>query len=394
MLQQLPNNCSCSTLSVFPKTWRRANAPVKKDWYIHYRFYDPTELKPKKVIIKGMNHERSAEKRRHIAEVLLENEWSLLKKGYNAFTGKIFVDEKNAGHINEELPFMKALEMAHEGLICTPETKADIKSVLKYTRVAVTALEYDQLPIGEVRKKHIKTIFVKLSKTKKVWTANQFNHFRKYLGILFTELMEYIDLEYNPAYAIKRQKTIKRIRKTLTREERKKIDKKLKETNYYFWRFMQIFFHSGARESELLMISKLDVDLEGQRYKATIIKGKTRYETWKPIKDIVLDLWKEVMSEAGKKDFIFSKNLRPGDVSIHPHQISRRWRVHVKEKMGITADFYSLKHSNLDETAAALSLQDAAGMASHTTPVITMDYAIGEKERQMNRLKGVKNSFA
>lgn len=63
--------------------------------------------------------------------------------------------------------------------------------------------------------------------------------------------------------------------------------------------------------------------------------------------------------------------------------------------LGIKGDFYSLKHSNLDETAAALDINAAAAMAGHTTPVITLKhYAHGEKERQHERLKKVANTFS
>jgi hypothetical protein len=80
---------------------------------------------------------------------------------------------------------------------------------------------------------------------------------------------------------------------------------------------------------------------------------------------------------------------------ILAEQITKRWKKYVKGGMGITADFYSLKHLNLDETAEALSIEDAAKMAAHTTPVITMEvYAIGEKERQDQRLKKVRNPFS
>ena len=392
MLQQLPNGCSCSTLAVYPKKWKRANAPVSKDWYIHYRFYDPTEQNPKKVIIKGMNSEHTAARRRQITEILLQYEIDQLNKGYNPFKKRIENPQVPAGDMNFNTTFVKALRMAHEGLVCKPETKTDIRCVLNFTETAITQLGYDQLSIGEIRKKHIKTIFVKLSKTKKIWNANQHNHYRKYLGILFNEIMEYLDLEYNPAYQIKRLKTVKRLRKTLTLQERKTIDLRLRESKYTFWRFMHIFFHSSSRESELMLLKKSDVDIVGQKFKVTILKGMT--ETFKPIKDIVLPLWQQVYNEAKTGQFLFAKGLCPGDVSINPRQITRRWRVHVKEKLNIEADFYSMKHSNLDEIAAALSLEDASKAASHTTPVITMDYTYGEKERQMNRVKKVNNAFS
>ena len=101
------------------------------------------------------------------------------------------------------------------------------------------------------------------------------------------------------------------------------------------------------------------------------------------------------MESAAQDDFIFSKGLLPGKSSIQSFQITKRWNRHIKKKLGINEDFYSLKHLNLDETATLLDINDASAMASHTSTNITARYyAIGEKHRQEERLKRVLNKFA
>ena len=66
----------------------------------------------------------------------------------------------------------------------------------------------------------------------------------------------------------------------------------------------------------------------------------------------------------------------------------------VKVKLGISEDFYSLKHLNLDETSAILDLKDASKMASHTSTAVTKKhYAVNENSRQNTRLKEVDNPF-
>ena len=97
---------------------------------------------------------------------------------------------------------------------------------------------------------------------------------------------------------------------------------------------------------------------------------------------------------AEEDDFIFSKDLLPGKSAIQSYQITKRWNRHVKKKLGISEDFYSLKHLNLDETATILGIDDASAMASHTSTNITSKfYAIGEKQRQNERLKKIENHF-
>jgi integrase len=112
----------------------------------------------------------------------------------------------------------------------------------------------------------------------------------------------------------------------------------------------------------------------------------------KPIKDIVLPLWNELLAEAKSGDFLFSKGLIPGLYPINTDQVTKRWNRHVKKKRNVNCDFYSLKHLNLDETAMHLGLSDAAAMASHTSTSVTLKhYTHGEHQRQLNRLKKVNN---
>ena len=108
-----------------------------------------------------------------------------------------------------------------------------------------------------------------------------------------------------------------------------------------------------------------------------------------------MPLWIAQVAGASPENYVFSEGLLPGTTAIKSYQITKRWYRLVKKKLGITADFYSLKHLNTDETAALLDIKDAAAQNSHTSTVITMKhYAFGEKDRQNERLKKVGNKFA
>ncbi len=399
----LPNGCYCSDIKVHPKNWEKGGATsIKEDWYIHYRFYDPQfqdgkgKIKPLQRIIKGMNVFKTLAERRRSTEILLENELHLLKeRGFNPRTKTYLVPLDTEYEIQPSTYFIQALIKASEKMNVVGNTKLDLRSVIKYTEIAAKQLKIDFLPVSAVKRKHIKLILDHLPKVKERWSANTFNYYRAHLSILFNELIEYDAVEFNPVKDIKKQKHTHTIRKVLSVDERKKINDHLKATNYNFWRFMQIFFHSGGRESELLRIQGRDVDLTNQQFKVIIKKGNQSKETLKTIKDIALPLWIEVMKGCKSNDYVFSKGLQPGPKPIRPEQITRRWLRHVKKPLQISADFYSLKHLNLDETAELLDISAAAGMAGHTSPVITMKhYTIGEKNRQHVRLKSVNNKFA
>lgn len=104
--------------------------------------------------------------------------------------------------------------------------------------------------------------------------------------------------------------------------------------------------------------------------------------------------WVALIKDAPGDHYIFSRDLMPGEFQIRREQLTRRWNVHVKKKLGINQDLYSLKHTNLDEVAKALDLQAASSMAGHTSTIVTMKYyTSGEKGRQDDRLKRVSNEL-
>lgn len=471
-MHSLPNGCSCSQIQVHPKNWESSAAPLKKRWYIYYRFYDPNFRsnpkfkKGKLKMIESMNKYRTLAERQAAVRIILEDEWDLLKNAsYNPITETMVeeVKEERQYEIHPKTPCAKALRQCQEQLKKARATVLDIKSMMNYVEKAIADLRYGSISIQDLSRKHLRAILDYMPKIKPEFSPDRFNKYRSYLMILFEELMELEAVESNPVTGIKKKPTIKRIRERMATEDRKPVSDHLQSVNYPFWRFMNIFFHSGAREVELINLRRKDVDLKNQRYKITIQKGHLGRQEWKPIKNIALPFWKEAIGEERfqvfrkgnipaellKKydakelatlkpgdvdlkyrrfkvvkhkrrkeptviwrdieirdiqlwkeclkdddDFLFSKYMLPGFDAVNPRQVSRKWRYYVKKRLGITADFYSLKADNLDEIAAMLSIEDAAKLASHPSPVVTMKwYATGETDRQNERIKRVENSF-
>lgn len=401
---QLPNGCYCSNPTVNPENWfTGGKSLLQKNWYIQYYFHDsrfrddPKYKYGKLVIVKGMNKFKTLSERREATARLLENELALLKnEGYNPITLQRFTATASlASDIPGQTPLCRALELAKQKLICEQHTIEDIDSMLRYINPAATALQLDVMPVDEIRQKHIKLILEQCGKMKESFSGHRFNKYRSYLMILFKELLQLESISANPVKDIAKQKTVKRIRKTLTDKDRKRIEKHLKKKSPQFLAFLNIFFHSGGRLTELMHLKAKDVDLKRQRYTCIVKKGKNYREVERTIKNVILPLWKKQLKNSGREDYVFSAGLLPGPKAIRTEQITRRWHTHVKKDLNITADFYSLKHLNTDETAALLSLEDAAAHNSHASTVITMKhYAIGEKERQHERLKKVGNRFA
>ena len=102
--------------------------------------------------------------------------------------------------------------------------------------------------------------------------------------------------------------------------------------------------------------------------------------------------WREQIG-SNISGYVFSVGLLPGTKKIRDEQVTRRWKRHVKDKLGITADLYSLKHLNTDEMSEQLSLAEAAKHNSHSIQMARKHYAVNESIREMNRVKKLKNQL-
>lgn len=400
-MNQLPFSCYCSDLKVHPKNWQSPKVSLKKDWYVYYRFYDPAFKdipkfkKGKLVIIKGMNQFKTITERQIDTQLTLTNEMVRLKNNaFNPITSKDTNTIILHKDIESSASFNIALALAEKRISASPSTKRDLKSVLKFVTNASNQIGYANLPINTISRKHIKQLLLHIEVIHGE-SSHRYNKIRSYLMMLFKELIELETVEVNPIRDLSKKKSVQRLRKLPSIENRKLINEYLQHHEYRFWLFMQIFFHSGARITEMMKVRRQDINLKEQHFMITIIKGNASKEVLRPIKNIALPYWELAVESAGYTDFIFSKGLLPGNTPIQSFQITKRWNRHIKKKLGINEDFYSLKHLNLDETAAILDINDASAMASHTSTNITARYyAIGEKQRQSGRLKQIQNSFA
>lgn len=426
----LPSGCRYSDFSVFPVNWHTTRASINKTWRIAYRFYDPAfeDRYPhgyQKVVKSGLNRIKDLEGRQQLMRELINLEEDLLKnQGYNPILNNRIqpeenISEDNEGFVDPNTPFVKALEKGLEQKSMDPESKKDIKNKIPHVRLAADAIKISgkrlsDMPIQDIRRKHIRMLFNQIGKNKgEKWTANNFNRYRTDLRIIFQELNELEAMEMNPMDGIAKRKTTRNIRETLTPKERTEVDTHLKANYPTFWRFLHIFYHSGCRETEMLRIEYSHVFLKEQYFTVLVKKGEEYRWVKKAINEEALPLWIEIMEEArsilnedntGEKLFLFSEDLKPlyRKTPIRQEQISRRWKNHVKVQLGITADFYPLKHLRTTEdvnmevkAAIELAQKNAAEKNGHTTTAMVRNiYDVNNKERILEIEKKANNKFA
>ncbi|HEY4112172.1 hypothetical protein [Puia sp.] len=411
----LPGGCSASTPSVHPANWKTVAASCARPWYIHYRFYDPTNGS-RQIIAKGMNDYKTARERRAATERLLSDELGRLTQGFNPIT-EGWAASSVAGLIDKHTPILVALEAAQKSVKCSQYALRDIRGMLHWIPLAVTALSWQSLPVSEIKTSHIRVLLDQCAQistrtdaetgrlVKAKWSDHKFNKYRSYLMILFSEIIELGGLEMNPCRELRKRKATKRVRETLSMPQRATINRYLKRLNYGFWRFLHIFFHSGARESEILMVQRKHVDLENQKFVRLVKKDRSYREVSTTIKNVALPLWKEAILKYDRKtgsviecdpeDFIFSKGFVPGKRSIRPDWISEVWLRLVKGNLGYTADFYSLKHSNTTETRKLAGEEVAAEQNAHrSTAMVREIYDVDRAGWMHEQMKRVNNPFA
>ncbi|GAA0561387.1 site-specific integrase [Chitinophaga japonensis] len=412
---QLLNGCHRTEIAVYPPNWNTQKAPITKkgknvEWYVWYRFFDPAhrDQHPNGKLIKRrrMNKYMDLISRQGATEELLALEKEKVDlKHFNPISGKYMqppaaVNKKKGERpITPDTPLIDALDFAYESLQVDPDTLDDFKSVLTYTWGAAARIGLDQKPLGQIEKADMRLILDEIGRKKgDTWTASNFNHHRRYLSSLFTAIEEYDAYKVHPLHGIKKKKVTRKIREVLNDDQFARVNAALKAYDYYYWRFIQIFQESGCRRPEILGVQDTHVDLKNHRFKALVKKDRTYKEVWKDIDLEVMPLWEEIIEEVQeiRKEtgnykqslFLFCEAMKPmlRDKPILPAQVTRRWKNHIKERLGITADLYSLKHrrttSYIDkavDAAIAKAQRQAAKKNSHTST------AMVEKVYDVNR---------
>jgi integrase len=352
-----------------------------------------------------MNRFNELPERKAATELIIEAITQSLKMGYNPYYKKIVLQRNAKYDIGGDTLFIPALKKSLERIKVSDDYRKHFKGyIIPNVEKAAIHLGYHVLFISEVKRKHIIYILDHLAEVNERFTDNTFNMFRKDLKILFKELVSVEAIENNPIdenLPVKQVEQKERI--VLSDAERVYINNLLCEKYPSFHRFLHIFFHSGARESELMRIKGCDVDLKGQRFRVTIKKGKKSRIVWKVIKTIALPYWSELMKDCGNDDYVFSRGLVPGSEKIRPDQITKRWYRLVKSreheingvKTKIEATFYSLKHSHSTEISGMISQEAAAEVNSHTSiQMVKKVYDLNSEHRQSEKIKRLNNKFA
>lgn len=300
-------------------------------------------------------------------------------------------------------PFIQALWEAYKKMPGVANYRTDVRCAIRGVTKAAFFLDFLKMPIWNISRRHIKLCLEVCAKLNPNWSNARYNKYRAYLLALYKQLLAEEAVESNVIKDILIFKESRKIRKILEPDERKIIDEHLMKRDYYFWRFVRVFFSSGCRETEMMRLQVKDADLKKREYISWVLKGRDYKQVIRPIPVTTLSLWDEVLKECKQlaitnqinveEVYLFCKFLEPGLKPIRPDQLDKRWNKYVKKELGITCDFYSLKYLYSDLIAEKLGLNYAQRQNAHEYASTTKIYTVGENRRMMERLKKVEVTF-
>ena len=384
MITNTIQGCSYTELWVSPANWQKATKKdLDKDWYVQCIFFDPRYGKkyPKGFPYrKKANKPQTIEERKALISFLLKNIPQQFNNGYNPITKK-YMNLRDEG-LYPDLLFIEAFKRVLEIKSGTKSHLYNIKRAIERLEEASEALGMQYIKVKDLRRVDLKIMLDYLQLPDKYY-----NKFVIYFSSLYRVLIEYECCESNITRDIYPKKTFKEPRLVLEKNELDRIKELLEKTHPEFYRYMMIFLYSGARNTELFRLQRKDVDLDKQEFVILLEKGGQYKRCTKVILTPALEYWKEVCGECqSPDDYLFALNFVPSKKMGHTEIVTRFWKRNVKDKLGIEADFYALKHYMLDN----LDSDTAMLLASHTNKNTTAIYQVNKAKKDREMLKQLK----
>lgn len=396
-----------SKLGFTTPTLHDCEGDIKADWYVDFRYTDNQTLKRKRFQYRmGINYLKTKIARYEEAKAVIALLTDSLKAGWNPFemdiTDYLVKGNSPQDDFNDltQMSLPKALEFVVEKKKKTL-SKATIigySSVALFASEAAVKIRLDELKVCEIKRRHIKMLldqmqidrqaaYDKEGKGKK-FTGNNYNKYREFLHVLFTELEEFEIVEYNPCGKIaKKPETKSRPHAHASRAEEKLIKDKLKKDCYRLYVFLAFEELAELRPNEILGLKIKDINWVSQHFKVRAIDhAKTRVSRNAAIPNSLIPLIKSLkLDEYDKEYFIFSKDLMPGPKRWKRDMVSDLWKELIKIGLGIDISLYSFKGLGGEKKiAAGIDKQAVSKQMGHTDLKTTSIYLEREDERLDN----------
>jgi integrase len=388
------------------------NGDLNKEWYVGFRHTCPTTGVRKAFQIRsGINYIDTIREREReglavakIISQILERGWNPHVEKYEEFISRCEnkVEEISLMPFNDALDFVlesKKPNLSHKSYL-------DIRGVKNFAKSAAYKLSYNNMPIGQTKRQHIKLLLDQIGKDRqefydqeyrlktaagkkvkcKKWSGNSYNKYRTFLQLLFNELVEFNALEYNPCDKISTKPEMEtNLHRHATEKEKELIKATLFTQHRNFYIFVVAEYLTGIRPNELFGLRVADIDWFNQCFDIRPVEGgsKTRKARRVPIPNAMLKYLDMLnLERANPDDYIFSKDFKPGPKRSKREAATRLWKEVVKDGLGLNVSLYSFKGLGGEaKRRAGLSADVVSAQYGHSNMNMTMRYLHGEQDR-------------
>ena len=388
------------------------NGDLKKEWYVSFRYTNPItgERKPFPHRM-GLNYLHTKKERYEEAEAIkgllndaLSDGWNPFVEDYKAFLLRTIPDPVQKPVFDySQLLLPAALEFAAEKINKGLELKT-IQGYVGVRRFAIAAakkLQIDQLPVCEIKRKHIKLILDQMAEDRqaeyddekaskkikgKKFSGNSYNKYKRYLSAHFTELEQYDAVEYNPCEKISdREEITTNIHRQATAEEETQIKDYLKKVNLRFFIYLAVETLAGLRPKEIFGLRIADINKTTQCFEVHATDGRSKTKTARmvPIPNTLMKYIAMLkLDKHPVTHHIFSHDFKPGEKRQHRQRATELWQELVKDEMGINVTLYSFKGLGGErKRQAGIDKNAVQRQFGHSKGQMTDIYLPNEEER-------------
>jgi len=366
-------------------TFKPAELHKNKSWEIVYYAFDPKKNGLKRVRIR-LNHIKDKRERLKYAKFLINKINTKLYSGWNPFINP--EKQKQYTKLSEAVEHFLAFSRKRlkEGLIRQNSYKdynSNINTFLKWAGQELFVYEFDKPLIL----RFLDYIFVGRDLTAQTHN-NYLNNLRVFSGFLVQKGY----LKNRPTEGISNIKANNKRRKIITATHLKEIFDYLKYENTSLYVAANMLYYTFIRPIEMTNLKIKDLD-----YKKGLIHLNREYTKNKRDAAVTIPgtllkiLIDAKIHEYPNNYYIFSKDLQPGKVQIHPKTFRAGWKVACRAlKMPEEYQFYSLKDTGITDmmrkTRDPLAVRNQARHYSLDVTAIYTDREIREADETIKGL--------
>ena len=383
---------------------------LSKEWFVHFRFTCPSCQARKQYQYRGtLNYLSSVVKRREYGQALAYNLLRAMERGWNPhhesieeFTQRSAVSEQlkviTAMRDIGNMSFNQALDYAFQKKKpnLAKKSVSSIGGVKDFAKVAAIKLGFDQMPVKDTKRVHIKLLLDQIGKDRqaeydkegkgKTWTGNAYNKYKGFLQVIFLELTEYEAIEYNPCDKIKNRLTITtNVHRHATDKEREAIKAHLRHKAPRFYIYLVTEYLTGIRPNELMGVKVGDIDTFNQCIDIHPKEGgaKNRKARKVPMPNVLLKYLERLdLDKHEATDYVFSRGFRPGPERCGRDYPTKLWKELVKDGLGLNVSLYSFKGlGGEDKRKAGIPVDVVSIGFGHASVGQSLTYLHGERGR-------------